>query len=76
MNDRIPETLAAHPELARDLYLLASEIVDDFLDYGGVLQANEVGEYDEATVIRRLEAVRNEIIARMRSASSPEQPTH
>ena len=68
MSDRISETLSAHPELARSLYLLASEIVDDFLDYGPVLQANDEGEYDESTVIRRLEGVRNELIERLRSA--------
>lgn len=69
MSDRIPEVLANHPELARDLYLLASEIVDDFHDYGPVLQANDDGEYDDSSVIRRLEAIRNQIIERLRVSS-------
>jgi hypothetical protein len=67
MSDRIPETLASNPDLARDLYLLASELVDDFLDYGPILQANDDGDYDESTTIRRLESVRNALVERLRS---------
>ncbi len=70
MSDRIPEALAKDPELARGLYLLASEIIDDFLDYGPVLQANENGEYDESTAIKRLEAVRDQIIGRLRELAN------
>ena len=69
MSTHIAATLAVHPELAAELYLLASEIVDDFEDYGPVLQANEDGVYDEATAINRLQSVRNALIERLRQHS-------
>ena len=46
--------LASSDELLLDLYLAASEICDDFEDYGPVLQAGDDGEYDESTAIARL----------------------
>jgi hypothetical protein len=62
------ETLfASRPKLAVQLYLLASEIVDDFEDYGPVIQANEVSEYDKDTTIVRLRELRNQIVEELRS---------
>ena len=51
------------PQLAFDFYCAASEIVDDFEDYGPVLQANEDGTYDEATTIMKLKACRDRLTA-------------
>jgi hypothetical protein len=62
MAGRINQVLLQNPRLLEELYLTASEIVDDFEDYGPVLQANENSIYDENTVIRKLQAVRNELI--------------
>lgn len=67
MGRRIVRVLVDHPDLAVEFYSLASEIVDDFEDYGPVLQADENGEYSEETVIRRLQRVRNEIISKLRA---------
>ena len=61
--EQMANLLAAHPQLAFDFYCAASEIVDDFEDYGPVLQANEHSEYDDSTAIVRLRALRNQIIA-------------
>ena len=60
--DKLLAYLAANPEALRDLYLAASEIVDDFDDYGPVLQATEDGDYDAGTAIGRLKTVRNGIV--------------
>lgn len=69
---------ADHPELAFELFCCASEIVDDFADYGPVIQANEDGEYDESTAITRLQQARDEVISilrgEFRSASDNEAP--
>ncbi len=54
--------LAEHPEKLSELYLAASEIVDDFSDYGAVLQANSEGEYDGTTAIEKLRIARDEIV--------------
>jgi hypothetical protein len=62
MPARWKSVLLEHPHLVHALYLAASEVVNDFEDYGSVLQANEHGEYDEATAIGRLKRVRNEIL--------------
>jgi hypothetical protein len=66
----ISRTLAEDPQLAFDLYCLASEIIDDFDDYGPVLQANEAGEYDDASTIMKLRACRDLIRAKL-AASQP-----
>jgi hypothetical protein len=65
---QIAQTLADDPQLAFDLYCLASEIVDDFDDYGPVLQANEAAEYDDASTIMKLRACRDLIRAKLASA--------
>lgn len=54
--------LTEHPEKLADLYLAASEIVDDFNDYGPVLQANDDGAYDSTTAIENLRKARDEIV--------------
>jgi len=59
---------AMHPRTAEELYLSASEIVDDFEDFGPVLQASEDGKYDGSTALGRLRAVRNSIIEALESA--------
>lgn len=58
---KLARILASNPDLAFDLYCQASEIVDDFEDYGPMLQADEDGNYTEETTLRRLEKVRNEL---------------
>jgi hypothetical protein len=70
MNERIAAVLGAHPELAASFYHAASEIADDFEDYGGALQANDNGEYDAGTAIQRLRAVREEVVIKLRLAST------
>jgi hypothetical protein len=70
LNSRLEVYLAAQPHLAALLYLAASEIVDDFEDYGPVLQATSSGLYDESTAIRRLQKVRDEIISALQSAAA------
>jgi hypothetical protein len=72
------EFFSQHPEVAKELYYWASEIVDDFDDYGPILQSNEVGEYDESTTLGRLRTVRDSIIAfleaRSGGSAGPEAP--
>ncbi len=68
MSDTLRLHFANHPDVATKIYLLASEIVDDFEDYGPVIQANDSSEYDESTVIIRLRDLRNEIIAEIRKS--------
>lgn len=58
--------LADDPALAFELYTMASEIVDDFDDYGPMIQSDETGAYSSETVIQRLRAARDEIIRRRR----------
>lgn len=66
---KVSRVLASNPDLAFDLYCQASEIVDDFEDYGPMLQADEDGNYTEETTLRRLERVRNELRTLIRAAS-------
>ncbi len=54
--------LAKHPDLVASLYYAASEIVDDFDDWGPMLQANIDSEYDESTAIEKLRVARNALI--------------
>ncbi len=72
MPDRqIMQALTENPEPATRFYWWASEIVDDYEDYGPVLQANEDGECDGETTIIKLRDVRNELIEFMqREATS------
>jgi hypothetical protein len=62
MARKIAKALAKNPDLAFQFYCMASEIVDDFEDYGPTLQADEKGEYTEVTVIKRLQRVRKELM--------------
>ena len=62
LGGNVTRVLLEQPSLLERLYLMASEVVDDFEDYGPVHQANEQGQYDETTVIRKLQRVRNEIL--------------
>jgi hypothetical protein len=39
--------------------------VDDFNEFGPVLQADADGQYSNETTIRRLEAVRNRIVSKI-----------
>lgn len=60
--DRLVEAFRAHPQLALEFYCMASEVVDDFEDYGPALQADSTGTYTDQTVIRRLQVARNELV--------------
>jgi hypothetical protein len=73
MANKIARVLGSNPELAFELYCMASEVVDDFEDYGPVLQADEHGEYSEATTLRRLQTARNEIKRHLAGLSASEQ---
>ena len=53
--------------MAAELYYAASEIVDDFDDYGPVIQANIDGEYDDSTAIVQLRNARAAIIEAIRA---------
>ena len=66
MSKAIVDVLAADLELAFAFYCAASEIVDDFEDYGPQLMGTEAGEYDERTPVGKLQAARNAIIERLR----------
>jgi hypothetical protein len=70
MTKRIAQILASNPGVAFDFYCAASEIVDDFEDYGPVLQADEHGEYSEETTIRELQLARKAIIELLRRDSA------
>jgi hypothetical protein len=63
MAAKLARILARDPQLAFDFYCAASEIVDDFEDYGPVLQANEDGAYDDSTTIIQLRDCRARIYA-------------
>lgn len=65
---KLEACLAASPELATALYVAASEIVDDFDDYGPVLQANEHGSYDASTAIEKLREARSAVLSAMRAS--------
>ena len=69
MAHRIAKVLGENPELAFEFYCMASEVVDDFEDYGPVLQADEDGAYSEETTIRRLQLARNSLIEKIREPS-------
>jgi hypothetical protein len=62
MATRIARVLGEHPTLAMEFYCMASEVVDDFEDYGPVLQGDQNGDYAPETAIRRLQAARKELI--------------
>lgn len=62
MELRVAKVLGENPELAFEFYCMASEVVDDFEDYGPVLQADEHGAYSDETTIKRLQAARNSLI--------------
>jgi hypothetical protein len=66
----IVDLLAADLELAFAFYCAASEIVDDFEDYGPQLMGSEDGEYDDSTPIGKLQSARNVIIERLQAASA------
>jgi hypothetical protein len=70
MSQSIVDVLANDLELAFEFYCAASEIVDDFEDYGPQLCGTEAGEYDESTPIGRLQRSRNAIIERLQAASA------
>jgi hypothetical protein len=70
MSRQLADLFANNPQLAFDFYRAASEIVDDFEEFGSVLQANDAGDYDETTAIGKLQALRNEIIALSRASNS------
>jgi hypothetical protein len=75
MAQDIVDLLANDLELAFEFYCAASEIVDDFEDYGPQLAGTEVGEYDESTPIGKLQAARNQIIARLEALSAARRET-
>ncbi len=51
---RVVRAFAADPEAAAELYISASEIINDFEHWGPVIQANEDGVYDDSTEIVKL----------------------
>jgi hypothetical protein len=70
MTTKLEMYFVENPDAAAALYLAASEIVDDFEEFGPVLQANLDGEYDESTAIRKLQRIRNEIIAALQAEAT------
>ena len=62
---------ALRPEVAAELYLWASEVVDDFDDYGPVIQSGEDGQYGDSTALGRLRAVRDSVVKALESAVGP-----
>ena len=66
MAHRVAKVLGENPDLAFEFYCVASEVVDDFDDYGPVLQADEDRAYTEQTTIRRLRTARNSLIELIR----------
>ena len=67
---RLQNCLVRNPELAEQLYLAASEIVDDFDDYGAVLQGNQHGKYDRGTAVEKLRAARDAIASVLQTSVS------
>jgi len=63
---QIAKTLSDDPDLAFAFYCAASEIVDDFEDYGPVIQATVNGDYDDTTAIGRLLAARARLLSALR----------
>jgi len=74
MAQDIVDLLANDLELAFEFYCAASEIVDDFEDYGPQLAGTEAGEYDDSTPIGRLQSARSIIIERLQAANAARQP--
>lgn len=70
MSQSIVNVLSADLELAFEFYCAASEIVDDFEDYGPQLCGTEAGDYDDSTPIGKLQRARNAIIRRLQAASA------
>lgn len=70
---RCISALATGDDLLLDLYLAASELCDDFEDYGPLLQANLDGVYDEATAIIRLKSVRDQLKQRLAASAYAQQ---
>lgn len=68
-NMRLVSAMTDDPDVALQFYLTASEIVDDFEEWGPVLQANLDGHYDETSAIIRLQRLRNKIIELTRPPS-------
>ena len=62
MIHRIARVLGENSELAFEFYCMASEIVEDFEDWGPMIRANEAGGYDARTTISRLRVARDKII--------------
>lgn len=62
--DHLASIFSDDPVLAMDFYCAASEIVDDFEDYDGLLP-NEHGAFDETTAILKLQRLRNELMKRL-----------
>ncbi len=67
MAARIARVLGEHPDLAYELYCMASEVVDDFGDYGPALQADDYGMYSSSTAISRLAQARDRLIKILRA---------
>lgn len=65
---KIANVLGSRPDLAAEFYCMASEVVDDFEDYGPVIQADENGEYTDSTTIGRLRMARNQLVELMRNS--------
>jgi hypothetical protein len=74
MEQRIAKVLGENPELAFEFYCMASEVVDDFEDYGPVLQADEEGVYSDETAIKRLQAARSRVIELLREPGNTTEP--
>lgn len=66
MASRIAKVLGEHPDLALELYCTASEVADDFGDFGPVLQGDEDGLYSKSTAIIRMTRARDRIIKVLR----------
>ena len=71
----LKDFFSLHPRIAAELYLWASEIVDDFEDYGPVMQSSDDGRYDESTALGRLRIVRNSIIQALETVGSDGSPS-
>jgi hypothetical protein len=67
---RVAKVLGENPELAFEFYCMASEVVDDFEDYGPALQADEDGSYSDETTIKRLQAARSRVIELLRESGA------
>ena len=59
---RFGKRIAKHPDLLAEFYYAASEIVDDFDDWGPVLQANEASVHDDSSPVQRLRVARAALI--------------